>query len=66
MGHIIFEQLIVDQISNSSGIYSGTNVQSNYKAEEHRWEGNGKVVGHHNILQHNKHLIIKRPDCQKD
>ncbi|SFK16303.1 hypothetical protein SAMN04487936_10881 [Halobacillus dabanensis] len=64
MAQIIFKHLTVDQIRDASGIYSGTNIQSKYKANERRFEGNGKIVGDQNLLQHNKHLIIKRPDCR--
>ncbi|MYL49461.1 hypothetical protein GLV98_08185 [Halobacillus litoralis] len=61
MSHIQFRNLSVDQITDASGIFSGTNLQSGFKAVEQRWEGNGKIIGHKNTLQHNKHLIIKRP-----
>ncbi|ELK49081.1 hypothetical protein QRD89_16790 [Halobacillus sp. ACCC02827] len=61
MCRIIFDQLSVHQISNASGIYSGTNIPSGFRSTQKKWEGNGKVVGDRNILQSNKHLVIKKP-----
>ncbi|MGP4059122.1 hypothetical protein [Halobacillus litoralis] len=64
MCRIIFENLSVDRVSNSSGIFSGTNAQSKFKAEQTKFEGNGRVVGDRNTLQANRHLVIKKPDSQ--
>ncbi|MBN9655150.1 hypothetical protein J0K78_12790 [Halobacillus sp. GSS1] len=61
MSHIQFKNLSVDQISATSGIFSGTNLQSGFKAVQQSWEGNGKIIGDKNTLQHSKHLVIKRP-----
>ncbi|MFZ0370204.1 MAG: hypothetical protein WAM07_11490 [Halobacillus sp.] len=62
MTRISFHNLTVDQVSNSSGIYSGTNVQSRFSAHRQKNEGNGMIIGNKNVLQQNRHLIIKKPN----
>ncbi|ARI76112.1 hypothetical protein [Halobacillus mangrovi] len=66
MSRINFNQLNIDQISNSSGVYSGMNAQSRYKAYQKHYEGNGKMAGDRNLLINNKHLIIRPPANQGD
>ncbi|MGP4077119.1 hypothetical protein [Halobacillus sp. K22] len=64
MTRISFHNLTVDQVSNSSGIYSGTNVQSKFSAYHQKNEGSGMIIGNKNVLQQNRHLIIKKPNPQ--
>ncbi|WP_079477227.1 hypothetical protein [Halobacillus salinus] len=64
MANIKFDNLIVDQIINSSGIYSGKNIPLRYKSENQKFEGLGKIVGNQNEIHNNRHLIIKRPEDQ--
>lgn len=64
MANIKFDNLIVDQITQSSGIYSGTNVPMRYRSEHHKHEGLGKITGDENEIHNNRHLIIKRPEDQ--
>lgn len=64
MPTIKFDNLIVDQITNASGIYSGKNIPLRYSSESRKFEGLGKIIGDHNEIHNNRHLIIKKPEDQ--
>ena len=56
MAKIEFRQLQIGKMSDSSGIFAGTNVQMNWKNRSETNEGWGSVTGDLNRLFHNADL----------
>lgn len=59
MPKIRFNDLKVNEVSKSSGIFSGENMQVKWKFVSTHDEGFGKVDGDHNNLSSNKHIVKK-------
>jgi hypothetical protein len=53
MADIQFKTLKVDQIKNSSGIFSGQNAPYNWNHTGKTSEGFGKVAGNGNVISRN-------------
>ncbi|MCD5325724.1 MULTISPECIES: hypothetical protein [Pontibacillus] len=66
MKDLHIEHFSVENITHSSGIFSGTNVQSSFSSSTHINEGNGAITGERNQMAHNHHVIISRPNDQDD
>jgi hypothetical protein len=56
MANIVFRQLQIGKMSDSSGVFAGTNVQVNWKNQSETNEGMGSVTGDLNRLFHNADL----------
>lgn len=56
---IQFDELKIDSISESSGVFSGDNVLINWKAKSVTNEGFGTLSGSNNRSINNKSFIIK-------
>ncbi|WP_345241676.1 hypothetical protein [Pontibacillus salipaludis] len=66
MSNLDIHHFSVDQITHSSGIFSGTNAQSSFSSSTHINEGNGTITGERNRVEHNHHVIINFPNDQDD
>lgn len=64
--HIQFGKFTINQLSNSSGVFSGDNIQSNFTSHSHKNEGSGTTSGEKNILTNNKHVVAKKPNDQDE
>lgn len=65
MAHIFFKDLNIGEITNSSGVFSGENLQVKWKAYEQTREGYGSLSGNSNRSINNQSIIIK-PDPKKN
>ncbi|KGP74070.1 hypothetical protein [Pontibacillus yanchengensis] len=63
---IQFQNFSIDQLSESSAVFSGDNFQTNFSTSTRRNEGNGSINGDKNIHINNKHIIMKNTDQQDD
>ena len=61
MLYIEFDNIKVDSISNSSGIFTGNNLHINWKASSTSNEGYGVLSGNNNRALNGKSAVIK-PD----
>lgn len=59
MVRIEFKDLIIDRISSSSGVFSGDNLQVNWKACIKNNLGYGKLSGEGNKCINNSSKVIK-------
>lgn len=57
--NIRFKALKIDNISNSSGVFSGDNLQVKWKAFIETNEGSGGLSGNYNKLNNPKSIVIK-------
>jgi hypothetical protein len=58
MVRIFFNDLRIDQISNSSGVFSGRNMQTKWKHSKKINEGFGSLSGDKNITAGNRNVIL--------
>ncbi|WP_248924615.1 hypothetical protein [Paenibacillus hamazuiensis] len=58
MVKIIFGDLRIQSISQSSGVFSGENETAGWKHFSKTNEGFGKVAGNDNMLESNYHLVL--------
>lgn len=56
---IQFDELKIDTISESSGVFSGDNALVNWKAKSIKNEGFGSLSGNNNRYIKNKSVVIK-------
>lgn len=64
--NIQFGKFTINKISDSSGVFSGDNLQTNFTSSTHKNEGSGTTTGDYNTVKHNKHLVAKKPDKQDE
>ncbi len=65
MVKINYSSLQVDLITNSSGIFTGQNLQLNWKAYIENNSGLGGLNGNANQLANSKNILIKAPPSNK-
>lgn len=53
------KELTVTQVSHSSGIFSGENLQVDWRFSKKVNEGFGTITGNDNMVSHNQHVIQK-------
>lgn len=58
MERITFKDLIIGEIKNSSGVFSGDNFHYGWKAVKKINEGLGSITGDKNKLCQNHHTVI--------
>ncbi|KGX94058.1 hypothetical protein N781_00735 [Pontibacillus halophilus JSM 076056 = DSM 19796] len=66
MPEIWFKGFEIQRISDSSGVFSGTNQQYGFSARSQRTEGQGAIDGDYNLITHNKHVVMKHEKDQED
>ncbi|MFZ5985642.1 MAG: hypothetical protein ACOYWZ_00750 [Bacillota bacterium] len=59
MLHVRFNKIIIDNISNSSGVFTGNNLHYSWKASSVSNEGYGLLLGNNNCSLNIKSAIIK-------
>jgi hypothetical protein len=59
MVRITFDSLKIDEITNSSGVFYGDNIEANWKAFLISNEGYGELDGDYNKSSYNSSFIIK-------
>ncbi|GGE48890.1 hypothetical protein GCM10011391_29660 [Pullulanibacillus camelliae] len=59
MVDIRFTHLTIDEITRSSGVFTGRNQQVSWRAEGKHTQGFGVVEGDHNTLSHHVHTVYK-------
>ncbi|GGH87720.1 hypothetical protein JOD43_004032 [Pullulanibacillus pueri] len=64
MVNIRFSHLHVDEVRQSSGIFSGRNVQIGWRANGQQNQGFGQVTGQNNKMHDHIHTVVK-PDPMK-
>ncbi|MGD6941886.1 hypothetical protein ACQCT6_07615 [Cytobacillus gottheilii] len=57
--------LMIDQVSKSSGVFTGNNIEIGFSSSIQRNEGHGIISGSHNVLIKNKHVIVKHENEDK-
>ncbi|WP_261131302.1 hypothetical protein [Bacillus sp. Marseille-Q3570] len=57
--HIRFNNFTIDNVSYSSGVFSGDNFQRGFTYKGRKYEGNGSIIGDRNVIINNKHVIKK-------
>ncbi|MEB3100296.1 hypothetical protein VF724_01310 [Paenibacillaceae bacterium T2] len=57
---IWFQDLQVNSVSNSSGIFSGDNIHLNWKHSRKTNDGFGSIQGNSNISKGNVHIVFDR------
>ncbi|MEH7385849.1 hypothetical protein V7147_10615 [Bacillus sp. JJ1521] len=57
---IVLKQLNVEKVSDSSGIFSGENLQIDWKSYKKMNEGFGLMLGNHNQSTKNYHIVQKK------
>lgn len=60
MVRIWFQDLQVNSVSNSSGIFSGDNIHLNWKHSRKMNDGFGSIQGNGNISKGNVHIVFDR------
>ncbi|RBW69104.1 hypothetical protein [Bacillus taeanensis] len=65
MAKFTFHSFSIDNLSDSSGVFSGDNYQTNFSSIGKKNEGNGMINGDHNVLFNNKHVVMKRKNGQE-
>ncbi|EIT85582.1 hypothetical protein A374_10103 [Fictibacillus macauensis ZFHKF-1] len=55
---IVFNDLIIDQLSQSSGVFSGENIHIGTSAIGKHNEGTGRISGSRTISVNNRSLVI--------
>jgi hypothetical protein len=58
MVRIVFGELRVNHISNSSGIFTGENRQTQWRHTAKSNDGFGEIHGDKNRLSHGTHIVI--------
>jgi hypothetical protein len=61
MVRITFQDLKINEISQSSGVFSGNNAQMNWKHVARVNEGQGVISGDHNVVTRSIHAICRKP-----
>lgn len=59
MARIHFNDLKIDQISSSSGVFSGKNRQYGWRASKKTNDGNGSVSGNHNVFTEGHYAVFQ-------
>lgn len=57
MVYIRFKNLTIDEVTQSSGVFSGTNRQLFWNHRKKINEGYGAVSGEHNQTNHNRNIV---------
>ncbi|MGP4081364.1 hypothetical protein ACTWQL_15775 [Pseudalkalibacillus sp. R45] len=63
--HIRFNNFTIDNVSSSSGVFSGDNFQKDFTYKGRKYEGHGSIIGDRNVIINNKHLIKKNQSEQE-
>jgi hypothetical protein len=58
MVKIWFNDLRIQSISQSSGVFSGHNAVSGWKHYSKINEGFGKIQGENNVVEYNRHVVM--------
>ncbi|MBP1154322.1 MULTISPECIES: hypothetical protein [unclassified Paenibacillus] len=58
MVKILFNDLQIQSVSQSSGVFSGHNIISDWKHYSKSNEGFGSMKGKENVSEHGHHLVI--------
>lgn len=66
MIHIEFDDLSVDTVSKTSGIFSGENVQIKWKSISITNEGHGMINGSDNNSYNNSSIVINSKPKMED
>lgn len=56
---IVLKQLNVEKVSHSSGLFSGENLQVDWKSYKKINEGFGTMQGSRNVSTNNQHIVKK-------
>lgn len=59
MAQIKIKQFAIDQIKDSSAVFSGENFQSGFSSATYKTEGNGMIHGDQNLIFNNIHMVKK-------
>ncbi len=65
MVQIRLQTIKIDTISQSSGLYSGVNIQHGVKAIAKKNEGQGTVTGDKNRVSSNKSVVVELETIKK-
>lgn len=63
MIHIQFRHFHIDSVKDSSGVFTGDNIQIRFSSMASKREGNGSTVGDLNVFMNNVHTINKHPSA---
>lgn len=54
---IVFKDLQINHLSNSSGVFSGENFQTGWKYSSKKNDGFGSISGNNNTSNKNYHIV---------
>ncbi|MBP2243219.1 hypothetical protein J2Z40_003807 [Cytobacillus eiseniae] len=57
MATIKFKQFTIDRMKDSSAVFSGNNFQHKFSSSIRKAEGNGAIIGDHNLVFNNIHTV---------
>jgi hypothetical protein len=60
VARIEFNDLIIESLSDASGVFTGNNIQFKWKSYPVINQGYGEIAGNSNKYINNKNIIIKR------
>jgi hypothetical protein len=60
MVKIFFKDLKINVVSSSSGVFTGTNMQLNWRNYEKINEGQGTISGDKNVLKKSIHVVNRK------
>ncbi|WP_057760031.1 hypothetical protein [Cytobacillus praedii] len=57
MAQVKIKHFAIDQIKDSSAVFSGVNAQYHFSSATYKAEGNGTIDGNHNLIFNNIHMV---------
>lgn len=61
-----FDSFEIGSVTESSTVNSGENIQIRFHSVTRKTEGNGMIIGEHNILKNNQHVVRNEDSPSKD